>query len=128
MGPEIIVPVVAIIFTFGMPIAIVAILSFNKARNNAELQKTVRSAIERGETLPAEFLESLQRTVPRAKSPMNDIRAGLILMAVAAGIMVWNYLDHNTIGGHLSGVAAIPGLIGVALLILGIIGFSTRKS
>ncbi|EGF90691.1 hypothetical protein ABI_37230 [Asticcacaulis biprosthecium C19] len=127
MDAKILIPIVAIIFTFGMPIAIVAIIQFTKARNNAELQKTVRTAIEKGETLPADFLDGLQRSVPKAKTPMNDVRAGMILMAVAGGIMLWHYIDDGALGDGLSGIAAVPGLIGVALLILGIIGLNTRS-
>ncbi len=122
------VPIIAIVMVFGMPIAIVAIVQISKARANAELQKTLRMSIEKGQPLPPEFVESMARTVPKAKNPMNDVRAGLILIAVAAGLMIWNYLDHGMVGGHMSGVAAIPGLIGVALLILGIIGLNTRKN
>jgi len=128
MGPEIVIPVIAIVMTFGMPIAIVAIIQINKARNNAELQKTLRMSIEKGQPLPPEFVDSIQRSVPKAKNPMNDVRGGLVLLAVAAGLMVMDYMSHDYIFGHLSGVAAIPGFIGVALLILGIIGLNTRKS
>ncbi len=128
MGPEIVIPVIAIVMTFGMPIAIVAIIQINKARNNAELQKTLRMSIEKGQPLPPEFVDSIQRAVPKAKNPMNDIRGGLVLLAVAAGLAVMDYMSHDYIFGHLSGVAAIPGFIGLALLILGIIGLNTRKS
>ncbi len=128
MHPEIVIPVVALVMIFGMPIAIVAIVQINKARNNAELQKTLRMSIEKGQPLPPEFVDSIQRSVPKAKNPMNDVRGGLVLLAVAAGLMVMDYLSHDYIFGHLSGVAAIPGFIGVALLILGIIGLNTRKS
>ncbi len=123
-----IIPIVGIVMVFGMPIAIVAIIQMSKARNNEELQKTLRMSIEKGQPLPPEFVESMQRTVPKAKNPMNDVRAGLILIAIAAGLLIWNYIDAGFVGDHMSGFAAVPGLIGVALLILGIIGMNTRKS
>jgi hypothetical protein len=69
----------------------------------------------------------MQRAVPKAKNPMNDVRGGLILMAIAIGIVVADYLKHDYVSGHFSGFAAIPGFIGLALLILGIIGLN-RKS
>jgi len=120
--PHEIIPIVAIIMVFGMPIAIVAILRIFRSRDNAELQKTLRMSIEKGQPLPAEFLDSLQKTQVRVKTPANDIRTGIILIAVALGIVVWNYLDNGYTLDELSGFAAIPGFIGVALLILGIIG------
>ncbi|WP_443747745.1 DUF6249 domain-containing protein [Asticcacaulis solisilvae] len=127
MDIGILVPIISVVMVFGMPIAIVFIVQMNKARNNAELQKTLRMSIEKGQPLPPEFVESIQRSVPKAKNPMNDVRAGLVLLAVAAGLAVMDYMSHDFIFGHLAGVAAIPGFIGLALLILGIVGLNTRK-
>jgi hypothetical protein len=125
--PHELIPIVALVMIFGMPIAIVAIIFVSRSRDRAEMQKTVRAAIEKGETLPPEFLESLQRAHPKAKNPMNDIRAGLILVAIASGFIIWGYIDDGAFGGDFSGIAAIPGLIGIALLILGIIGLNRKQ-
>ena len=127
MNPGFWVPIIAILATFGTIFGIVATISFNRARNTEELQKTLRMSIEKGQPLPPEFVESIQRSVPKAKNPMNDVRAGLVLLAVAAGLAVMDYMSHDFIFGHLAGVAAIPGFIGLALLILGIVGLNTRK-
>ena len=124
LGP--LIGLVAVACFFATVIGIVAIISFNKARNAAELQKTLRMSIEKGQPLPPEFVDSMSRSVPRAKNPMNDIRWGLIWMALAGGLMLWTYLDHGEVGHHLGGIAAVPGLIGLALFILGIIGMNTR--
>ncbi len=126
MNPELWVPIIAILATFGTIFGIVATLSFNRARNTEELQKTLRMSIEKGQPLPPEFVDSMSRAVPRAKSPMNDIRWGLIWMALSGGIILAAYLDHGEIVHHVSGIAAVPGLIGLVLFILGIIGLNTR--
>ncbi len=118
----------AVILALGMPVFIVGIVLFFTARNNAEKQKTLRMAIEKSDTLPPELLERLQDIQKKPKTPMNDVRAGLITMAVAAGLVALDYFDHDYQLGGLSGVAAIPGFIGLALLILGIVGLNTRKS
>lgn len=112
---------------FLMVVAIVAIVQITKSRNNAELQKTLRMSIEKGQPLPPEFVESMSRAVPKAKNPMNDVRGGIILIAIALGIVVACYLDTEIGLRNIVGFAAIPGLIGVALLILGVIGLN-RKS
>ncbi|MEI9905692.1 MAG: hypothetical protein WDN06_18480 [Asticcacaulis sp.] len=68
----------------------------------------------------------MSRAVPRAKSPMNDIRWGLIWMALSAGIILrltWITVRYVH---HVSGIAAVPGLIGLVLFVLGIIGLNTR--
>ena len=116
------IPIVAIIFTFGMPIAIVAIIRIGKSRDNAELQRTLRMSIEKGQPLPPEFVESMQKSQPRPKSPATDLRWGLILIAVALGIIAWNFFDNGYVVDGDAGFAAVPGFIGLALLILGIIG------
>ncbi|MDC7682023.1 DUF6249 domain-containing protein [Asticcacaulis sp. BYS171W] len=115
--------ILAIIMIFGMPVFIVGIVAYFRAKDRAETQKTVRMAIEKGQTLPPEFLESLQKTgTLKEKTPERDIRSGLILIAVAGGLCVLDFMHGDFMFGGLSGVAAIPGFIGVALLIMGIVG------
>ena len=75
---------------FIMVVAIVAIVQITKSRNNAELQKTLRMSIEKGQPLPPEFVESMSRAVPKAKNPMNDVRGGIILIAIAQHYSRWD--------------------------------------
>ncbi len=119
---------VAVVLVFGMPVLIVGLINYFRSRDRAELQKTLRMSIEKGQPLPSEFIESMQRAVPKAKNPMNDVRGGLVLLAVAGGLMVMDYMTHDYLLGHLSGVAAIPGFIGIALIVMGFIGMANRKS
>jgi hypothetical protein len=123
-----ILPIVIVAIVFGMPVLIVAIVFTFINRNNTEKQKTLRMAIEKSDSLSPELLDQLKDIQKKPRTPMRDIRAGIILIAVAAGLMAWSYIDRGHIGGGLSGIAAIPGLIGVALLVLGLIGSATRKN
>lgn len=117
------VPIIALL----MPIAIVGIVMYFRAKSRAEVQKTIRLAIEKGQPLPKEYLDSLQKTdVRRVKSPMDDVRTGLILMAVGIGLSVFSFMKEGYVGGNLAGIAAIPGFIGVALFILGLIGLNRK--
>jgi len=122
--------ILAIIMIFGMPVfmicGVIWIIFFFMNKANAEKQKTLRMAIEKSDSLPPEFLDSLKSLQKKPKTPMNDIRAGLILIAIAAGLMLWHYIDKHQLGGGLSGIAAVPGLIGLALLILGIVGLNRK--
>jgi len=63
------------------------------------------------------------RAAERPGSPRNDIRSGLILVAVGVGL----YFGFST--GELRGFpmigAYVPGFIGVALLLNGIISVFT---
>jgi hypothetical protein len=119
-----VLPIVIVALVFGVPALVLVIFMGVRSKDRAEMQKTIRMSIEKGQPLPPELIDDLRDTRKgRGRSPMRDIRAGIILMAVAGGMTAWNYIDH----GGPSGIAAIPGLIGVALLILGIIGNITRK-
>lgn len=120
------IPIIAVL----MPIFIVGIVMYFRAKDRAEVQKTIRMAIEKGQPLPAEYLDSLQKsgaTIGKMKTPVNDIRSGLILMAVALGLVVMDYVGNDYTFETLSGIAAIPGFIGVALLIMGIVGLNNQK-
>ena len=123
---DIVIPIVAVGGVFVTGIVVIAIVFTTGVRKNAERQKTLRMAIERSEDLSPEVMNALQAMQKKPKTPMNDVRAGLILMAVAAGLVLWRFLDHGEIGGGLAGIAAVPGMIGVALLILGIIGLNRK--
>ncbi len=122
--------IVAVVMIFGMPVLITGIIFFTifffLNRSNAEKQKTLRMAIERSDNLSPEVLSALQSMQKKPKTPMNDVRAGLILIGIAAGMMIWNYLDNHEFGGGLGGIAAVPGMIGVALFILGLIGLNRK--
>ncbi len=113
--------VIAVVMALGMPVFIFGIIFFFIFRNNQEKQKTLRMAIEKSDSLPPEFLDSL-KTLQKTKNPANDIRAGLILIAIGLALVALDLSHHSFVLGGLSGVAAIPTFIGVALLILGIIG------
>lgn len=120
------IPIIAVL----MPVFIVGIVMYFRAKDRAEVQKTIRMAIEKGQPLPAEYLDSLQKsgaTIGKMKTPVNDIRSGLILMAVALGLVVLDFVKNDYVFETLSGVAAIPGFIGVALLIMGIVGLNNQK-
>ncbi len=112
----------AVILALGMPVFIVGIIFLFMYRSNAEKQKTLRMAIEKSDSLPPEFLDSLKSLQKKPRTSANDVRAGLILIAIALGLVALDAVTHSYMIGTLAGVAAIPGFIGIALLILGIVG------
>lgn len=80
-------------------------------RNRLELQQTVRMALERGQELTPEVLESL------AGDPggQRDLRRGVIWLAVALAILTMGVTVDEW---DLFGVAAFPGFVGLAYLVL----------
>ncbi len=115
MGFEILVPLAP----FVMVIAIVWFASQAKAKSNVAIQKTVQKAIEKGVELTPETVKALG--VQPDRNPHRDLRTGLILIAVALGLVVMGtgigYADGDEeIMPIFAGIAAIPGFIGLALL------------
>ena len=78
---------------------------------------TARLALERGQPLSPELLASLSNASAKSgKGARNDIRTGLILIAVGVGLTVFMRFMEE-----LRFVGAIPLLIGVVLLLYGIV-------
>lgn len=108
---------------FIMVVCIVVIPMWLKSRDRREMQATVRAAIERGQPLPPELIEAMSKEVKPAKesSALRDMRVGVILIAVGAGIAVLGVMLGQIEGEALHpilGVSAIPALIGVAYVVL----------
>jgi hypothetical protein len=108
---------------FAMIAAIVIVPNYLRVRERQEMQATVRTAIEKGQPLPPELVEALSKDV-RARtvsSAHRDMRIGVILLAVAGGValtgVALGQINDNAMFGTISG-AAVPGMIGVAFIIL----------
>ena len=89
-----------------------------KYRSRAEMQQTVRLALEKGTELTPEIINRLGDPEP---SKNKDLRAGLIWMALAVGLALCGFLVPDPSGHALRGClagAAFPFAIGVAYLIM----------
>jgi len=76
---------------------------------------TARLALEKGQPLPAREEETAPPR-PQSDGTSRDLRAGLIL--VACGLSLYLFLGA-LLGPALALIGAIPGFIGVALLLFG---------
>jgi len=108
----------------GIVIAVVAIVGglITANRRQAMWHETARIALEKGQPIPKSPDDEAEEKAEK-NSNGGDIRAGLILIAVGAGL----YLFLNNIAGPKIGfVGAIPGLIGVSLLLFGALGLAVK--
>ncbi len=94
---------------------------------NRETQKTIRQAIDKGQTLDPETLDRLLRGATPTSAPaaapqtrFGFIAGGLIMLCIGIGLAVMGWfisLDQPGAFHPMLGVGSLVGLIGVALLI-----------
>ncbi|KPP80463.1 MAG: hypothetical protein HLUCCA04_12480 [Oceanicaulis sp. HLUCCA04] len=118
MDEDILIPLA--FFLAGVMVVLIAVGA--AVINRFNLHSTVREALRQGQTLDADAIKALG--APARKNENNDLKAGFILMAVAAGLVVMGYAFGSTIPMRgdepspvfiFAGIAAIPGFIGIVL-------------
>ena len=105
---------------FLMVVAIVGFVMWSKVRRNAAINQTLQNAIQKDVELTPETIKALGA---RQCSPQRDLRSGMILIAVALGLIALGFginvaEPNEQIIPIMAGAAAIPGFIGIALLFI----------
>ena len=119
---NILIPLAGIILA---GVIVVSAMYFHYRRREMWHQ-TARLALEKGQPLPSLPNDQAPNRNQRRDGNTNDIRAGLILLATGAGLYVFL---GTFLGRGLGYVGAIPGFIGVALLLNGLFAaFSARNN
>jgi hypothetical protein len=117
-GP--LLPIISVLMVFGTPVVIVALFVALRHRRNRMMHETLRAMIEKGVPIPPELLSGGGAALPGGSNGAaygnRDLRWGLILIALGVGVGV--------MAGKLG---LIPFFIGVALLIVWLIGAIANK-
>ncbi len=104
---------------FGMIAAIIIYPAILKNKQQKEVQETIRHALDKGTSLPADFMQAL--SADTKGTPQHDLRRGLVMLAVGVGIALMavgiSFEEQEAIG-PIFGIAAIPAMIGVAHILL----------
>jgi hypothetical protein len=111
--------------------------TYLRYQDRGRLHETLRIAFEKGQPVPPDLIKALQSGLPAptASTPDRDLRKALVLIAVGLGLAglgygMWYGLMSVSqegayiTGGAIAGAGAIPGLIGVAYLVL----WATRRN
>jgi hypothetical protein len=112
MGPDVLgifIPLSAIVLSLSIPI--IAIIVEHFTRKNK--MKVIEKAIEKGVTLEGLSLEE-------KKEPRVPYRSGMVTLAVGLGICIFALFigqTENKALNPLLGIAFIPTLVGIALII-----------
>ena len=116
---------------WGVVAAVVIVPLYFRYLEKGRMHETLRLALERGQPIPPELIAAIQSgaSVRSPPGPDRDLRRGLILLACGLGfcglgyglwygLMSVNEISAYITGGSVAGFGAIPGLIGVAYLVL----------
>lgn len=126
MPVEIIIP----ISLFATLVLVVWLFQHFALKKRADAFQTLRFAIEKGQPLTPETLESMARI----SSPIADLRRGIVFVAIAAGfatfatIIGWDAEgEFREVVRGLYGVAMFPLFVGLAFLGLHIFANESRR-
>ena len=78
--------------------ALVLVPAYLRSKERQKMADALRLAIEKGQTLPADIMETMNVTVAKAApSPQRDLRVGIIWMGVAIGLafLVLGLINRN---------------------------------
>lgn len=95
---------------------VLGLFYYFRYRSRAQMQQTVRAALERGQELSPELVDRLGE--PR-KSAMHDLRRGSIAVSIGVGLALFGpVLGERELLRPLLATAMLPLAIGIAYLIL----------
>lgn len=110
---------------FLMTVFIVGIIFYFNSKNRRAVLETVREASRNGQVLDPETIKALG--MPQKQNRNGDLKAGAILIAIAAGFLVLGWSISTVDSGDaaeafpiLAAVASFPGFIGIVLLLFGL--------
>jgi len=118
------VAIIAIVGSFLMGPVVIFIVFQSIQRRHQLWHETARVALEKGQPLPP-MPADVAPPPPTEIKPSNDIRTGLILIATGAGLFIFL---NTLVGRGLGFVGAIPGFIGIALLLFGILNAVLKRN
>lgn len=124
MPPDIAAAAGATAFWMFVAVCVVAGAVSSVSRNR-ENQRTIRQAIESGQTLSPEILDRLLRSnKPPPPDRLGFVVGGIILLFLGAGLAVMGWfisLQQAGAGFYpMLGVGSLVGLLGVALLVVSV--------
>ena len=110
------------LFLFSFLTAIIIVPTVLRYRDRARLHETMRIAIERGEPMPPELIESLQKGWRSSPSAYRDLRRAVIFIGIglgliAMGVALGQFAGPEAMYGTMS-AGMIPGFIGLGFLLL----------
>ena len=107
-----ILAIMAVSFTLGLPVIVIAIILYYKHRKRRQRDAVIEKFINSGKDVPAELLASWELHPDESDSRLHQ---GIKLIAVSLGLYIFLYFF---VGADVALIAAIPLFLGIARLII----------
>jgi hypothetical protein len=101
-----------VLIVFSTPVLIVATILYFSFSKSRAMHKTVRMLVEKGQPVPEALLNP-----PPVIRQRSDLRRGVVLLMIGAGLMVFFAAVNDWEGGTWS-LGIIPFLIGLGYLLV----------
>ena len=108
---SVIVPIFAILFTFGSPVLVIGLLLLFSYRKRKQRDALVAKFIDAGKDVPSEVLATFNDNGVSG----NNLQRGLILSGIGSGLFLFLGM---LVGWGVASVALIPLCIGIARLLI----------
>ena len=111
-GPgKVLVTVVAILSTLGMPFIIIGLILFYKHRKRRQRDLLISKFIDAGKDIPVEILQGSDGS----DEPQGNFQRGIMLTGIGIGLLLFLGI---LVGWDVASVALIPLFIGLARLLI----------
>jgi len=111
---EAIIPIFSIGITFTMTAVIVASALYASYRKQRLKYDAIRFAIEKGVAVPEDLLRDHR---PTTSQPTRDLRRGLVLVGLGAGLALFLRILDGTSANGVWSVGFVPLLLGAGFLV-----------
>ena len=110
-----IVAIIAIIFTLGMPIIIVAAVLYFAYRRRRLAHDTINQFLSSGKEIPPEIMQNLFKEAGTAATPKNNLHRGTVNASIGLGMVIgFSIIDAE----FLAAIGFIFLLVGLAQLLI----------
>jgi len=116
---DVLVVVIAILSTFGLPFIIIALILYYKHRKRRQRDSLIAKFIDAGKEVPEEVLIGHGAT----GAPSGNLERGIMLMGIGTGLFLFLGL---LIDWGVASVALIPLFIGVARVVIWVLSNRTE--
>ena len=107
-----ILAIMAVSFTLGLPVIVIAIILYYKHRKRRQRDAVIGKFIDSGKDVPAELLASWELYPDESDSRLHQ---GIKLIAVSLGLYLFL---HFSVGTDVALIATVPLFLGIARLII----------